>query len=132
MTEHTGGCFCGRIRFEVRGPATFACFCHCTSCQRAAGAPVVPWVSFARDEFRVTAGAIATYQSSPGVTRGFCRDCGTSLTYAHEKRGREIDITVTSLDDPSQFPPRAHIWVEDKAPWLTIGDELPQYDKTVV
>jgi hypothetical protein len=92
---------------------------------------VVPWTTFAKDAFRLTAGEMAVCHSSPGVTRGFCRDCGTSLTYEHQKRFGEIDVTTTSFDDPSQFPPRAHIWVEDKAPWLVIGDELPQHPKTV-
>ena len=91
----------------------------------------MPWVTFAKAAFRVSLGEIAFYQSSPGVTRGFCRDCGTSLTYEHEKRGDDIDVTVSSFDDSSQFPPRAHIWVEDKAPWLVIADGLPEYPKTV-
>jgi hypothetical protein len=131
VKTHEGGCFCGRIRFQVEGPEQFSCFCHCHSCQKAAGGPVVPWTTFAKDRFRLTSGEMAACHSSPGVTRGFCRDCGTSLTYEHVRRGGDVDITTTSFDDPSLFPPRVHIWVEDKAPWLSIGDELPQYQKTV-
>lgn len=131
MTKHTGGCFCGRVRFEVTGPDRYACYCHCRSCQKAAGAPVVPWVSFARDGFRVTSGEMAICHSSPGVSRGFCRDCGTSLTYENERRDRDVDITIASFDDPSRFPPRAHIWLEDKAPWFTVSDDLPRYLKTI-
>lgn len=131
MKTYEGGCCCGRIRFQVEGPEQFSCFCHCQSCQKAAGGPVVPWTTFAKDRFRLTSGEMAVCHSSPGVTRGFCRDCGTSLTYEHVKRGGDVDIRTTSFDDPSLFPPRVHIWVEDKAPWLIIGDELPQYQKTV-
>lgn len=131
MKTYEGGCCCGRIRFQVEGPEQFSCFCHCQSCQKAAGGPVVPWTTFAKDRFRLTSGELAVCHSSPGVTRGFCRDCGTSLTYEHVKRGGDVDIRTTSFDDPSLFPPRVHIWVEDKAPWLIIGDDLPQYQKTV-
>lgn len=92
---------------------------------------MVPWVTFHRDGFRVTSGDMAVCHSSPGVSRGFCKDCGTSLTYEHERRSGDIDITITSFDDPSQFPPRAHIWLEDKVPWLTIGDDLPRYRRTI-
>lgn len=127
----TGGCFCKQIRFEVHGPESYACFCHCESCQRAAGAPVVPWATFDKRDFVVTEGAITWHASSPGVTRGHCANCGTCLTYEHEKRGGEIDLTLNSLDDPAAIKPKAHIWVEDKQPWFTIGDGLPQYRKTV-
>jgi len=65
------------------------------------------------------------------ITRGLCRQCGTSLTYEREDRQGEIDVTLTSFDDPSQFSPTAHIWVEDKLPWIDITDGLPQYVKTV-
>ena len=130
MSIYAGHCFCGSVKFEVAGPEKYACFCHCESCQRAAGAVYVPWATFEKKTFVITAGEMIEYNSSSGVTRGFCRECGTSLTYEHEKRAGDIDITLTSFDNPSQFAPRAHIWVEDKLPWVVIGDDLPQFPQT--
>lgn len=130
MTEKlTGGCFCGAVRFEVDGPEKFACFCHCHSCQHAAGAPVVAWATYARDTLRITDGELHTYSSSPGVTRGICSSCGTSVSYEHAGRPGEIDLTLNSLDDPSAPVLKAHIWVADKAPWFEIGDDLPVYNE---
>ncbi len=133
MTESTvkGRCFCGRIRFHVRGPEKFACFCHCESCQRAAGAPLVAWATYERDTFSVTQGEIHCHHSSPGVTRGVCSNCGSSITYENEKRPGEIDITINTLDEPGVPAPRAHIWTEDKQPWLHITDDLPVYEKNI-
>ena len=65
------------------------------------------------------------------MTRGICSDCGTSISYEHTDRPGEIDVTLNSLDDPAAPVLRAHIWVEDKAPWLEIGDELPIYEKKI-
>ncbi|MCP4300458.1 MAG: GFA family protein [Gammaproteobacteria bacterium] len=127
----TGRCFCENIRFEVAGPEKFACFCYCESCQRAAGAPVVAWATYARDTFVVRQGTMHWHSSSPGVTRGICNNCGSSITYENEKRPGEIDISVNCLDDPGAPTPRAHIWTEDKQPWLLIGDDLPVYKQTV-
>jgi len=90
----------------------------------------VPWATFDKSRFVVTAGEITEYRSSPGVTRGHCRKCGTALTYEHAHREGQIDITITSLDDPSRYSPQAHVWVDDKAPWVTIGDDLPQFPGT--
>lgn len=133
MTERvTGGCFCGAIRFEVDGPESFACYCHCHSCQHAAGAPVVAWATYRRDSFNVTLGDVRFYNSSPGVTRGICSACGTSITYEHVDRAGDIDLTLNSLDDPSAPVLKAHIWTEDKQPWFRIADDLPSFKKTIV
>lgn len=127
----TGRCFCGRISFVVRGPEKFACFCHCESCQRAAGAPLVAWATYERDTFSVTQGEVHYHRSSPGVTRGLCSNCGSSITYENEKRPGEIDITLNTFNEPGVPAPRAHIWTEDKQPWLHIADELPVYEKNI-
>ncbi len=132
MSTVTGGCFCKRVLFEVEGPEKYACFCHCESCQHAAGAPVVAWATYARDTFKVTCGEVHWHESSPGVTRGICRNCGTSLTYENNKRPGEIDLTLNCLDDPTAPALKAHIWTEDRQPWLLVNDGLPVYEKNVV
>lgn len=126
-----GRCFCGDICFELLGPEKFACFCHCESCQRAAGAPVVAWATYARETFAVTRGEMHWHRSSPGVTRGICGNCGSSVTYENEKRPGEIDVTLNCLDEPGAPVLRAHIWTEDKQPWFHIGDDLPVYEKNI-
>ena len=132
MSTISGGCFCGQVRIDVDGPEKFACFCHCESCQRAAGAPVVAWATYSRDTFKVTKGEVHWHESSPGVTRGICRNCGTSLTYENDKRPDEIDLTANCLDDPTIPELKAHIWTEDAQPWMRFDDGLPVYEKKAV
>lgn len=124
-----GRCFCGDVNFSVAKPEKYACFCHCESCRRAAGGVYVPWATFAKADFVITNGTMTNHQSAAGVTRGLCARCGTSLTYEIDKRPGQIDVTLTSFDDPSQFSPRAHIWIEDKLPWVEIRDDLPRFEK---
>ena len=69
----------------------------------------------------------ALHRSSPPVERGFCAACGTALTYRHAERPGDIDVTLTRLDEPGRFEPECHIWVEDRLPWMRIGDGRPQY-----
>ena len=130
-TTYSGRCFCGDLRFEIAGPAKFACFCHCESCRRAAGGVYVAWATFEKESFVVTMGNMLEHHSAPHVTRGLCSQCGTTLTYEHEDRRGEVDVTLTSFDDPSEISPAAHIWVEDKLPWVSIDDGLPRYARTV-
>jgi len=125
--RHAGGCLCGEVRYEVSGEVSNLCYCHCISCRRAAGAPLVPWGTVARQGFRLTRGALAEYGSSPAVARGFCAACGTSLTYRHAARPAEIDVALATLDDAARFAPQMHVWVSEKLPWVSINDGLPQF-----
>jgi hypothetical protein len=59
------------------------------------------------------------------VTRTFCGACGTPLTYAHDERPGEIDVTTASADDPDAFPPTHHAWRADGVTWLRCEDGLP-------
>ena len=122
-----GGCLCGEVRYEARGTPFHATFCHCRTCQRAAGAPVLAWVTFPRVGFRWTAGAVVNFASSAGVARGFCATCGTTLTYESQRNAEEIDITTASLDTPEAAPPEDHIWVRSRQPWMKCDDGLPEY-----
>ena len=124
---YTGGCLCGAVRYLATGVARNLCFCHCTSCRRAAGSPSVPWGTFERAAFRITRGQLCEYRSSAHVARGFCASCGSALTFRNEARAAEIDVTLGSLDEPGLLAPQMHVWVADKLPWVTIADALPQH-----
>ncbi len=126
----SGRCFCGAITFEVGGPVLYSCFCHCESCRRASGGAYVPWATFHRERFKLTRGQLRERHSSPGVTRGHCADCGTSLTYEHVDRAGQVDIAVVAFADPGAFDPVSHIWVEDQLGCVRLDDGLPRYTKT--
>lgn len=122
-SRYTGGCLCGALRYEAGGTAADLAFCHCTSCRRATGATPVPWGTFPRREFVVTRGELQEFPSSARVFRGFCRTCGSSLTYRHEARPGEIDVALATLDDPEALRPQSHIWLQDRLSWSMAGDD---------
>jgi hypothetical protein len=130
MTEknYAGRCFCGAVGYEVSGAPRFLCYCHCESCRRAAGSPAVAWGTFGRSGFRVTRGRMKEFNSSPKVVRGFCADCGSCLTYSHQGRPGDIDVTLATLEEAANLAPTLHVWVGDKLPWVRIEDGLPQFE----
>jgi hypothetical protein len=123
----TGGCLCGRVRYEAAGTPFHETLCHCSMCRRSAGAPVVAWFSVPRPAFRVLAGEIRHFQSSKSCVRGFCATCGTSLTFASEDFPDEIDVTTCSLDDPALVSPRDHVHTRSRLPWISLCDGLTEY-----
>ena len=40
----TSGCMCGAVRYEAVGEPMTVAYCHCASCRRHTGAPVVAFV----------------------------------------------------------------------------------------
>ncbi|MFQ6024414.1 MAG: GFA family protein, partial [Acidiferrobacterales bacterium] len=63
----TGGCLCGAVRYETAADSEWAWYCHCNSCRKHTGAPVVMFVGFPEDKVEWPAGERALYESSPGV-----------------------------------------------------------------
>lgn len=70
------------------------------------------------------------YNSSPGVTRGFCRECGTPLFYMSTKWPGEVHLYAANLDDPSIYEPTAHVFWSEKLDWLAVSDDLPKFERS--
>ena len=77
MTDPTGGCLCGDVRFRLTGPPYEVDYCHCHSCRKHTGAPVSVFADCKGGIVEFTKGAPTLYESSPGVRRGFCARCGS-------------------------------------------------------
>ena len=84
-----GGCLCGAVRYQASGRVSNTMVCHCQSCRRQAGSPVVAWVTVPSASFRFTRGRPVEFHSTPSVTRTFCGTCGTPLSYQHAERAAE-------------------------------------------
>ena len=65
-----------------------------------------------------------TFKSSNVVERGFCRTCGTPLTYRHSGSAF-ISVTLNSLDHPEAVQPELCFATDQKARWLQSLDRLP-------
>jgi len=125
----TGGCMCGAVRYRATGAPVSVIHCHCESCRRHTGAPVVSLAGFKRAQVEFTEGERGIHESSPGVGRGFCAQCGTSLTWEGdgEELGPLVEILVGTLDDPNQFVPECHVHHDERLQWFDVADELPRH-----
>jgi hypothetical protein len=102
--------------------------CHCRSCRRVAGAESVGWAVNDIDAFVFTAGQPRAFESSSGVERTFCGDCGTTLTYRRDSR-RFIDVSLATLDEPELFPPTKETWCQDRVSWNRLNDALAHHER---
>ncbi|MAD45851.1 MAG: aldehyde-activating protein [Oceanospirillaceae bacterium] len=126
----TGGCQCGATRYRVQGTLIDASICHCSMCRKASGAPLTAWATYPRQAFAYTHGKPAIFRSSDLAEREFCPHCGAQLAFRFSAAPDDLDVSISTLDDPDAVQPQFHIWVKNKVPWLVIGDDLPQYEES--
>ena len=123
----SGGCMCGAVRYEAVGEPMVVGYCHCHSCRRHSVAPVVALVIFQADKVHFIQGDRSIYNSSSGVGRGFCNQCGTPLTWEGAWGGTDsIDLHISTLDDPNIHVPDRHWSYEEKIACFEVANELPQ------
>ena len=120
----TGGCQCGAVRYALHAEPEKPSICHCRMCQKAFGSYFAPLAGVKTADFEVTRGTIAIFHSSDPVARGFCRDCGTPLTFGVVGSGR-IDVSLGSLDEPEKVRPIIQYGIEAKVPWFAELVALP-------
>ena len=124
----SGGCLCGSIRYELMTEPDYVAFCHCETCRKATGAPAVVYSVYLDKNVNFTKGERKTYQSSLGVSRTFCGDCGTPLSYESEWQGDVvIGFFVGTLDEPDLFPPQRHVFHSERVKWFDAADKLPRF-----
>ena len=108
MASTSGGCHCGRVRFEVQGAPDEVSECNCSVCTRKA---YLQWI-VPRAAFQLVAGEddLATYRFNTGVAQHhFCRHCGVASFYVPRSNPDSIDVNARCLDgvDVAALPRRS-------------------------
>lgn len=92
-------------------------------CQKASGAPFMAFARYALDKVTWTTPP-DVFASSNVAERGFCRTCGTPLTY-HRPGKPFASITMNSFDHPEAMRPDLSFTNDQKAGWLNDLASLP-------
>jgi hypothetical protein len=120
----TGGCQCGAVRYAISGPLHSPHICHCRMCQKAFGNYFAALVGVLKADFAWTKGDPGFFRSSANVHRGFCRNCGTPLSFAYDD-SKHIAVAIGSLDRPAEVTPRNQFGIESRLPAFEILHKLP-------
>jgi hypothetical protein len=125
----TGGCYCGKVRFEAEGPIQFKGQCLCRTCQKLSGGLGNLFFVVGADGFRYTAGEPRSFQKQAGTpSRDFCPQCGTQLTARSHRAPGVVLIKVGTLHDPSVFDaPGGVFWVSEKQAFHHLPPGVPAH-----
>ena len=130
MTEFSGGCACGEVRYRLRSTPMFVHCCHCTSCQTETGSAFVINALIESDRVEVINGmpepVLTPSESGKGQQIWRCPSCRVALWSNY---GGATDILrfvrVGTLDRPGDLPPDIHIYTRSKLPWVQLPEGVP-------
>jgi hypothetical protein len=114
-----GGCFCGAVRFSVRGEPLVVGTCHCADCRKATGAAFVFYADWPRSAFT------STGQTQAFKGRSFCPACGSRVFHLSESTA---EVMIGALDDaPGDLRPSREGWTVRREHWLVPIPDAVQF-----
>ena len=133
--KFTGSCECGHCTYTCTTLPQSSGFCHCITCQKLAGSSSMPFAPVPTDSLTWTNEPVVLKRSDVATRLG-CEKCHSWLLMRYKSTPERTSLNVPSVDfgmlsseDVKKFAPTHHIFVAQKAPWMQIHDDLPQYER---
>lgn len=117
MLRATGSCLCGGVSFRIEGPARGVINCFCSQCRKSSGHYVAATRVNKDDLFFEQDATLSWYESSPGIQRGFCAACGSSLFWDNH-RHNQVSVMAGALDPPTGLQTIASIHEQDASDYF--------------
>ncbi len=127
---YSGSCLCGKIKFEITGTINDIIMCHCSLCRKAQGSAFATNANVATKDFHFLSGEdnMTGFEATPGQTKLFCKTCGSPIMSKQVTVPDIIRIRLGLIESEITERPIAHTYMNSKANWETMCDDLPKYD----
>ena len=133
MTEFTGGCLCGAIRYEVKGEPVRVAQCHCDDCRRATGSSFATNVFVKEDDLTILQGTPKSFEhksdSGSTMTKQFCSHCGSQLFGFGSGSAGIRNIKVGSIDDASFVRPQIEVFTSKALPFTRHSEDTDKFER---
>ena len=125
----SGECFCGEVRYEIRGSLRDARSCHCSRCRKAFSSSASAYALVEPEEFDWLSGVdmLTSYVNEDGFGLQFCSKCGSTLCGVFN--GSIHGVALGCINGDPDIEIGRHIYVGSKASWDIIPEGVPQYQK---
>lgn len=118
----SGGCLCGKVRFEGEAEPQFQVKCYCVDCRRTSGAGHASMMGFLEPrEFSSLADRRNT------VAHASRPRCGSGVDACNGGMPRLIFVRASALDDPDLFSPQAVVWTARAPRWGAVTSGIPAF-----
>ncbi len=128
--NYTGGCLCGKVRFEISGEIQNIIYCHCSHCRKAQGSAFATNGDVDAEQFNFISGEeeLTGFEATAGQTKYFCKTCGSPIISKNKNHPDKVRVRLGVIESDITEQPTAHIFVESKANWEKIEGDLPQFN----
>lgn len=126
-----GGCQCGEVRYKALGRLNRAYACHCTACQKRSGSAFAMLLPVGRADFSCEGQVVlAPQEEANGILAmvNSCGRCGTRLFTTNPLWPNLVILRGGTVDDSRLISPAFHSWVRSKQEWLTLPDNIKQFE----
>lgn len=116
-----GSCLCGGVEYKAEiSSVSGASHCYCTMCQKQHGAASGTYANVASAGFSFEKGAdqVTEFHSSEHGRRGFCKVCGSTLTWRSTQAPDRIAITLGTMEPEYEGPVQHELHTDTKPRWL--------------
>jgi hypothetical protein len=129
-THVTGGCLCGRVRYNAEVFLKSGYICHCTICQKSTGQPAEISVLIKAGTLKYGGQEPKYYVSSTFGKRGFCSECGSRIVWQalNVEDDWTTNLDVGGLDNPADVRVACHIHADTQLPWYKACEDLPKFE----
>lgn len=116
------------MQYAVQNGFEYALNCHCSKCRRATGSAFKPLAGTRRANLTFERGGdlLLIFGDETGAHDVHCRMCG-SLLFSVVREGAYVHVAMGTLVEDPGIKPSMHIFVNSKACWFEISDDLPQH-----
>lgn len=116
-----GSCLCGGVAYRAdKNSVRKASHCYCTMCQKQHGAASGTYANVASEGFKFEKGAdlVTEFHSSDHGRRGFCKVCGSTLTWRSTQAPDRIAISLGTMEPEYDGEVEYELHTDTKPSWL--------------
>jgi hypothetical protein len=136
MTELTGGCLCGNIRYHSDSQPLTVIQCHCKNCQKQSGSAFSVNLVVKMDQIEINSDSLSCYEdrgeSGNPVFRYFCPNCGSAVVTGNSDLSGIAVVKAGSLDVVGDISPQMSIWETSAQSWVTPCEGIPHFEREMI
>ena len=131
MSQISGSCLCGSVKYTSSASPVMVGLCPCTHCQKQSGSAFSVNVAIPRGSLHFIGAKPAVYEdkgsSGLPVFRHFCASCGSPILSDVVATPKLDWLKAGTLDDTSWLKPAVSLWCDSAQSWVAYPEGMAKF-----
>jgi Uncharacterized conserved protein len=124
MSDKSGQCLCGAVKFKATPKSQEVGVCHCEMCRKNNAGPFFAvdcgdTLTFENEE------NLGVYASSAWAERVFCKSCGSSIVWRMKDKSMNI-VALDLIDGLDQLVLDHEVFIDEKPGYYSFAEKTKQ------